>query len=205
MTDHPSFFTLDAHLVKPDATVEAHLAQCQRCSAHLKLVRQPTSMPSALRRTRVERRSWEWRLLFVPGIAAAAVAVAFVSSLGHTPSTTSKGSPSARVWLHRADRTVPWNGEPVEPGDAVRVEIASAGFEHLVVFDERTGSVLYEATVSSREPLLTPAWQLDDEGPGERLRVVLDHDVGGVPVMSERCDANAERWCQRFVMNKRRP
>jgi hypothetical protein len=207
---HPSFFALDAYGVDPRAgDVEVHVKSCQQCQAHLAAVRMPVPFPASLQGLQQDspkQAPW-WRFVAL-GFAAACVlfTVGYLATRERPQLLTAKGTPAAALWLNRGGKVIAWNGQPVIAGDAVRIEVAPAGFTHVTVFDENTKQVLYEARVPEGAPTLTPAWEFDGQAPSESLRVVLSRGPVGVDALqSATCSTDAASHCTRFTLHREAP
>jgi hypothetical protein len=211
MTAHPSLFALDAHALDPrKGEVQTHLDECPQCQAHLAALRVSTPFPAKLKGLQAaspQSVSPWWRVLAL-GLAAAAVllTIGSLSTRDQPQLITAKGAPAAALWLHRDGKVLAWNGQPVHTGDAVRIEVAPAGFTHVTVFDEHTRQVLYEAVVPDGAPALTPAWQFDGQSPSESLRVILSRGpVGADTLESAPCTTEADSHCTRFTLLREAP
>lgn len=196
---HPSFFALDGHALDPrSGEVATHLATCAQCQAHVAALRVAAPFPAQLA-SLPTKAAPAWGRFLTLGVAAAAVllGVAWVSKREPSPQFTAKGTPTAALWVSREGKVVAWNGQPLHVGDAVRIEVAPAGFTHVTVFDEHTQQVLYEAQIPDASPTLTPAWQFDGKSPSESLRVVLSREAVdfGTP-----CVTNTDSHCTRFPL-----
>jgi len=205
--NHPSFFALDAYVLEPrPGAVEAHLKTCAQCGAHVASLRVQTPIPPQVMslEARPRRRARWWGLVFAS--ATVVLSVAVLSLRGPTERITAKGSPSVALWLNRDGKVIVWNGQPVKAGDALRFEIAPAGFTHVTVFDEHTRQVLYEAQVPEGPLTLTPAWQLDGQAQRESLRVVLSRGPRSVDsLQSAACTSDAEAHCVEFTLTQAAP
>jgi hypothetical protein len=204
---HPSYLALDrAALGSRTAALSRHLAECERCRAHVDRIAEPVALPSGLeferraQRAPVERRPPAARA-WLSGLAAAAtVALLLIAVLtgrernqpvrpagGDTVATedgfdTEKGGRAVGVYVLRGRHTFLWNGaEPVEPGDALRLKLVPDGMTQVHVFSQsgaRDLVLLHRARVApDRDSLLDTAWKVDGVGEREVLVVVLSAEA----------------------------
>lgn len=204
---HPSFFALDAHaLGAGEPGVAEHVAGCQVCAAHVAAARVASPLPPAIASLERPAAASPWSGWRSFGFAFAALAAALlVTVLVREPQrgdeTTAKGLPAARLWWKHGEKTAEWRGEKLVAGDAVRVEVAPAGFARVTVFDEQSGEVLYDARVDGGAPVLTPAWSLDGRAPAEKLRVVLSRAADKEPpAPGTACGGANDAWCTQFTL-----
>ncbi len=202
---HPSFFALDSHALDPQpGEVKTHLESCSQCQAHVAALKVTSPLPSKLEGLVSDQPAaspW-WRFVAL-GLATAAVILSAGYGATREPPQliTAKGTPAAALWLHREGKVIVWNGQPMLAGDAVRIEVAPAGFTHVTVYDEHTRQVLYEARVADDAPTLTPAWEFDGQAASESLRVVISRGpVSPAVLQAQNCVASSEAHCFRFVL-----
>ena len=198
---HPSFLALDSHALAPSPEIAEHVKSCEHCAAHLEALRQVPPVPLAIGRRRPAITRY-----VIGGLTMAAAMLLIVSRskpAAIIETITAKGgAPAVQLWVKRGDAKVrAWAGEPVRVGEAVRFEVAPAGFTHLTVVELKPSPhVLYEALVS--QPTLTPAWALDAQGESEDLAVLLTRQPWQ-PTDSLRCESvGADQWCSRFSLHK---
>lgn len=204
--NHPSFLALDGFALEPRAgAVQAHVDACSRCRAHVEAVRVAAPFPVALEALPPRRPRWAWRpALAFGGLVAAAFAVGIVTMA--TPSTTTvtaKGTPEVVVWLNRGGVVTKWAGQPLRAKDAVRFEVAPAGFDTVTVYDEVAQTVLHTAAIAPHGTSLTPAWAFDGEAEAERLRVIVSR--GAAPpaaLQAGPCTAQRDLLCFRFELRR---
>ena len=205
--NHPSFFALDAYVLEPRAgELVSHLKTCAQCQAHVASLRVQTPLPPKLASLEAppKRRAAWWPFVFAT--AAVLFSVVVISLRAPEELITAKGTPATALWLNRDGKVIVWNGQPVHAGDALRFEIAPAGFTHVTVYDEHTQLVLYEARVPDGPPTLTPAWQLDGKTPTESLRVVLSRGPVTVQALQAvSCTSSGETYCIRFALSRATP
>lgn len=181
---HPSYLQLDRHClgVALDAVVVAHASSCPRCSAYVARYRPaeqlPAWLPEALGNksgTRARRRVYTWSAF------AAAAVLCLVGSwaLRDDGYDGVKGAPAALVHVQRQEgSTAVWSGEPLAPGDKIRLEVMPEEFEYVSVFSLPLGAklpvLLYAGRVRARSATLLPkAWQLDAAPGSEALAVMF--------------------------------
>ena len=203
MMRHPSYLSLDRHaLGHDDDEVEAHVQTCERCQDYVDSVkRDPGPVPlSILREVRAPSRP---RLGWVAAVALAATLALVVwaglpvlgdRSSEEEPYTMVKsGSPSVTVFVHRAGEVRVWDGDPLQPGDSVRLRIEPAGTGHDVTISTPAPEgdvVLYEGELTP-DGLLPVSWEVDAEPGPEDLLVVITDSEG------------LERWQTRLTFEKR--
>ncbi|MCC6335681.1 MAG: hypothetical protein IT380_17020 [Myxococcales bacterium] len=176
---HPSHLALDRYAL--DAAPEElarHVESCEACRSHVAAAQVPLPRPAWLDLVARPPPS-RWRLpgFALAGAVAALLAVFAAPRLGGNDDVRPKGTPAATVWIKRGDAVTPWQGAPLRPGDAIRLEVAPAGFPHLTVVQLGAAPrILYAAKPSAAGTALTPAWTLDAEGTEERLAVVLSRE-----------------------------
>lgn len=175
---HPSRLALDRHALgdaSPD--VAAHAVGCSQCQAHLAAVTPALPLPGWVKALEQPRRAWFGPRLLALAAAAASVAVGVVvlprAQRDEGAAVRAKGLPSVRMWVKRGAQVFAWEGAAVRPGDALRLEVATAGFAWLTVASPQAG-VLFAADVAAATgPTLTPTWAVDAAGGEEHLTVIL--------------------------------
>lgn len=193
---HPSFLELDRHaLGAGGADTAAHVASCETCRGHLRLLEAPAEVPAWAARldARAPRRfGWPAALrLRTAGLAVAAFACAFVlwTAVGHVrphitavdgdPYVGTKGGPQLWLYVKRGDRIEIWNGvDPVRPGDLLRLKVQPDRYPHISVFGRDNApnayAKLYDAPVpDDRTAPLPFAWKVDGQPGDETLLIVL--------------------------------
>lgn len=205
--NHPSFLVLDTFAVEPHAgAVQDHVDSCSQCRSHVETVRVAAPFPVALETVPPRRRLWAGRPALAFGGLLAAAAAALVLVTIARPSTTlvtAKGTPGVVVWLNRGGVVTKWEGQPIRPKDAIRLEVAPAGLDTVTVYDEGTQTILYAAAIAPHGTSLTPAWVLDGEAKAERLRVILSR--GAVPreaLEAAQCTTERDWRCARFELRR---
>lgn len=201
---HPSFFALDAQVLAPqEGEVKAHLATCAQCQAHLaalRVVTPPPPMLEGLHPPRPAAPAW-WRFVALGFAAAVLLTLGAFATRPQPQRFTAKGTPTAALWINHGGKVTAWKGQQVHAGDAVRIEVAPAGFTHLTVYDEHTRQVLYEAVVPEGTPTLTPAWEFDGQASSEALRVVLSRAPVSTEVLeAPGCAPSVDSHCTRFTL-----
>jgi hypothetical protein len=230
---HPSYLALDrAALGSRTAELDRHLAECERCRAHIERVSEPVAVPSAAVLERHARRAPmrrpSARRGWLGGLAAAAAAAVLLVAVltgreGARPARpadrvasevgfdTAKGGRAVGVYVLRGRHTFLWNGtEPVAPGDSIRLKLVPDGMTQAHVFSLSRASelvLLHRARiVPDRDALLDAAWKVDGVGEREVLIVVLSAD----PLSLARAQAAAREggmgedvWVARLTLPKR--
>lgn len=186
---HPSFLALDrAHLGRGSAEVEAHLAVCEECRAHLEALANPGFLPGiaavrdAVNAPSRSRGAWLWA-----AVSLAAVACALLLFVGTRPPRAlggdeayvgAKGFRSVWIYVKRGAETRLWDGKrPLAFGDRVRLKVDPGGYRHLEVYSMdalQRPTLLFEGPLSPGENVMLPdAWEIDDSPGAERLFVVF--------------------------------
>lgn len=171
MSSHPSFLALERRaLGVPDREVDEHLAACARCRAHVATVSaDPGPVPHSLTSRARRRRPPSWLI----GVGALALAASVLLSIGHPadpePWLATKGSAAVVVWTRRGDDVERWNGRPLHPGDAIRLEVRGA---RRVRVRSEAGQLLYDGEVPS-DAVLPVSWTVDGAPGPERILVEL--------------------------------
>jgi hypothetical protein len=196
---HPSFYALDrARLGVPlDEGGRAHVAGCEACSAHLTLQQAPPPWLAQVPPRR--RRTWTT-------VAALAVAAAVVFLVISRPDELrEKGGPAVTVFVKRGEDVFVWDGAGrLRPNDRLRLQVASAGFDHVSVAslgEDRAPAVLYEGDLPAAPALLPLSFRVDEEGRRERLSVILGHRPIP-PALHEAAKDDAQVWSQVLVFDK---
>jgi len=181
--NHVSPFALDVYWSsgRPrDEILEAHLAECARCTAYLASL-EAVDVSGGARLgagTRASSR-WGWSLA-----AAVALAAGFAFVAGrHGPEPTAyvglKGTPSVELLIHRDERTWIWDDRsPLFPGDALALRVACEGFAHAAVaVPGGTGwTRLSDGACPSDGGEMPFTLRVDSEPGAERVAVVLSRD-----------------------------
>jgi hypothetical protein len=211
--NHPSRLAVDRFaLGLPSPEVEAHLAACPECRAHLAAVGARLPVPGWVRSSAGPR--WAPRSPLVAGFVALAAAMAVLllrtGTTTSEPATTAKGPPAVTIWLKRGAAVAAWDQKsPLRPGDSIRIEAAPAGFGYVTVVstaDSAVKTLFTQALNGSGRPVLTPAWELDARGTEEHLAVLFTQapvDEAGAGALLGRRDAEA--WCLHEVLPKESP
>jgi hypothetical protein len=125
------------------------------------------------------------RRLLPFGAAVAVVALSLLVVLsppsGQAPPSSAKGAPSAGLYRLRAGKVTLWDGAaPFVAGDAIRVEVAPAGLEHVYVLGASPKgelTTLYEgAAAPEGRALLPQSWTLDGARASETLDVIFSRE-----------------------------
>lgn len=194
MSDHPSRMALDCYaLGVPDDAIEAHLTSCGRCRDHVEASRaDPGAPPAALLARARPRRAGPALLGAVVLALAAGLALAVLPSTSvpddGEPYTAAKGEPTLQLWVQRGDEVFPWAGDPVRPGDALRLEVSAPGNPRVEVRSDDL--VLYDGYPEG-DGFLPPTWGVDAEGRAEIMSVRL-------------IDGPYDDWHQTLVVPKER-
>ena len=199
---HPSRLALDRlALGLKDAIAKAHAADCAECTAHLKAVSVELPIPAWVKGIEARPRFAYWRPLFAALAMATVASIAFVTPRGG-PAVQAKGTPAVRVWMNHQGSASVWNGDKLHVGDAIRFEIAPAGYTFLTVVeleDGRPYRVLHSAPLTE---LLSPAWAVDDEGSSEEVAVLLSEGPLSEEAVRAVLGGQGGVWSTRFVFPK---
>jgi hypothetical protein len=214
---HPSFLALDRLAVADHgaAEIRQHVAECARCAEYVSSIDQGASLPDLAPRRLERRRPW-LKVAGATAVIAAAAAIAILLQKPPDPEPVAyvgtKGQPSLALYVKRADEVFAWRDDQfVVPGDRLRIEVASAGFEHVTVISEggslRRPERLYDKPIDPRGSALLPvAWQVDAAPGDETLVVVLSPAALSEEQISELIE-HPERsepvWIKRLVLRKR--
>ncbi len=225
---HPSYLTLDRYSLEPHsqpAEVATHVGSCPRCQAHVARLAAVVT-PSTLVLRENERamapptptpRPLTFALSAAAALLLGAVLVVALAERPNTAETTSPKSarppgtppnsvlPGVELWVKTPPGEVSlWHGQTLHAGDAIRVQVQPAKYNHVVVVELRPPHpprVLYEAAADgSKSALLSPAWAIDDQPTGD-LEVILsvnalrDEQLASLP-----CQESAAVWCKRFSL-----
>jgi hypothetical protein len=214
-----STFALDVYWAQGrtgDASLEAHVAGCERCSAYLAsldgLAQSSAALPvlSALPAKRAARRPW---VMPVAGALALAAGVALALSV-HLRGQPGqgyvgiKGTPAVQLLLHRDRDTHLWDGHsPLHPGDALAVRVACEGLKRVVVATpgESGWSPLSSTACPAGDDPLPFTLQVDSEPGDEKLAVVLSQDELDLDTLQKaiaETRRTADVWVSSFVMPK---
>jgi hypothetical protein len=231
---HPSYLALDrAALGSRTAALSRHLAECERCRAHVDRIAEPVAVPSAVELERRPRRAVERRTparrAWLSGLAAAATAAVLLVAIltgrdrdqpprpagGDAPAETgfdtAKGGRAVGVYVLRGRHTFLWNGnEPVEPGDSIRLKLVPEGMTQVHVFSlsgARELALLHRARIApDRDALLDTAWRVDGVGEREVLIVVLSAEslsLSRAQAAAREGGMGEDVWVARLVLPKR--
>jgi hypothetical protein len=229
---HPSYLALDrAALGSRTAALSRHLAECERCRAHVDRIAEPVAVPGAVELDRPGRRAVERRQParrgWLNGLAAAATAAVLLVALligrdrdepprpADTPAETgfdtAKGGRAVGVYVLRGRHTFLWNGnEPVEPGDSIRLKLVPEGMTQVHVFSPsgaRELALLHRARIApDRDALLDAAWRVDGVGEREVLIVVLSAEslsLARAQAAAREGGMGEDVWVARLVLPKR--
>lgn len=178
---HPSHLALDRHALgdaSPD--VAGHLETCADCRAHVASVQAPLPRPAWLDGVERKPARWRWPVLVLSAALATSLVIAVrTAAPAASDALRAKGTPAATLWLKRGEQVTAWKDEPLREGDAIRLEVAPAGFAYLAVVSlSPAPKVLYAAQPdATKATTLTPAWTLDAEGAEEHLVLVLSREA----------------------------
>jgi hypothetical protein len=201
---HPGFLALDRYALAPEpGELATHLASCPQCAQHVLAVQQPASR-FELGPRRPPRRLGGPRSLALVACAALFVAL-LLPRLRMGETVTAKGAnPAAVLWVNSGGAVRVWQGEHLRAGEAVRFEVAPAGFSHLLVVDVSAAPrILYEAAISGATPTLSPAWSLEASSTRDELAVVLSTSAlteADLPAVL--CTQTPRSWCTRFTLEQ---
>ena len=176
MTEHPSSFALERHLLK-EQDLSAHLEGCGECRETLRrleaddrafLIQHPS--PASIG-VGPKKRWWRWA---APAFALAA-AVLLVVVPG--PTTRTKGDSHVELLVKRARLTFPYDQRQLRPGDTLMFKYTSAHTHMLVAGLEASGQVsifVEDARLAPGQNQLAPQGvQLDNYRGKERIFVLL--------------------------------
>lgn len=222
--DHVSTFELDLHFAsgKPaDSAVEGHLATCTRCRAYVSSLdalsdaaSARADAPGAGLRTAgtppaLSRPRWRVPSALAAGLALAAGVFFWMRARPGTEDYVgAKGSPAVQVLVHRGVATWVWDGRtPILPGDALALEVACEGLDHVTVASP-TGAgwtrIKEVDCPASRGAL--PFTLVADDAPGsESFDVVLSHGAVSDAALQSAIAENrhaADVWVDAFVLPK---
>lgn len=190
-TAHPSFLELDRHCVglDIDGAALAHLGECACCRGYVESYRPAGDVPAWLTDVAVRsavrppRKVPKTRHVHWWASGALAVAAAVLLALWWPPAERAdsdgiKGAPSIGLHVQRDGVASLWDGEPLSPGDRIRLEVMPEEFDHISVFSVADGQAvprrLYAGRISPRMSTVLPkAWELDDAPGAEQLLVIL--------------------------------
>jgi hypothetical protein len=211
-----STFALDVYWAagrSGDATLESHLAGCDRCRAYLAsldALAESGPVPSLPLRPAsvVSRRPWA-----VPVIGALALAAGLALIFRGNPTTSDgyvgiKGTPAVQLLLHRDHDTHLWDGHsPLHPGDALALRVACEGLKRVVVAAPApTGwARLSSVGCPTNDDPLPFTLQVDDEPGDEKLAVVLSQDELDDDTLQKaiaETRRTADVWVLSYVMPK---
>jgi hypothetical protein len=226
MQTHPSFLALDRLALGGDvpAEIEQHVAQCERCRAHLERVRQPMPVPRWVGELRAPparglagwaRERWV-RWLWAGGTCALVLLALIVTRAGVVRHDEvyigARGTAAVGLYVKRGERVFLWDGlQRVQAGDRLRLKLVPEGFTQVAVFtqhaNEARPELLFESPLDSpEEVVLPPAWVIDDEPGAEVLIVVLAHGLSAAELQAraQRGPEQARRdvWVRRFTLDK---
>ncbi len=213
-----STFTLDVYWAQGrsgDATLDAHVASCERCRAYLAsldgLAQNGPTLPAlaALPSKRVRPIERRWVLPLVGSLSLAAGLALFVYSRPPSERYVGiKGTPAVQVLLHRDRDTRIWDGRsPLRPGDALALRVACEGLKHVVVATpgESGWSPLSSTACPAGDDPLPFTLQVDSEPGDEKLAVVLSQDELDLATLQKaiaETRRSADVWVSSFVMPK---
>ncbi len=205
---HPSFLELDRHALGVSAAgVAAHVATCEACQAHLRLV-EPGGAAADVPAWALAQRRRPPRLRWSVSFAAAAAACALVLwlAVGHRGGggIETKGGPELWLYVKRGERVDLWNGtDPVRPGDRLRLKLQPDRYRHISVFGG--AGRLYDAPLVSGQLTSLPfSWEVDAQPGDETLVVILGPESVAPEEVADvlaRGDA-ARYWSRRLVLAK---
>lgn len=178
---HPSHLALDRHaLGDHSADVARHLESCGDCRGHVAAVQVTLPRPAWLDGVDRKAPRWRWPALALGAALATSLVIAVrTAAPADDDAVRAKGTPAATLWLKRGEQVTPWKDGPLREGDAIRLEVAPAGFSHLAVVSlGPTPKVLFATRPApDGRTALTPAWTLDAEGTEEHLLLVLSREA----------------------------
>jgi hypothetical protein len=213
-----STFALDVYWAQGrsgDATLDAHVAGCERCSAYLASLdglAQSSVLPAlparSAKRDGVVRLAWA-----LPAVSSLALAAGLALYLHARPRPGDgyvgiKGTPAVQLLLHRDRDTHLWDGHsPLHPGDALALRVACEGLKRVVVATpgESGWSPLSSTACPAGDDPLPFTLQVDSEPGDEKLAVVLSQDELDLDTLQKaiaETRRTADVWVSSFVMPK---
>jgi hypothetical protein len=181
--EHPSEMEFDRALLESASPgFAAHVEACVRCRDRLERLRgelaafragdEPARAACIVADRLRPRRRWVW----IPSVAGALAAAAFVFLLRPAPAIRTKGGPHIALFVRQtAGAPLRWDGAPLQEGDAVQLEVEPAGFPLATVFSVDDGcavSLEHQQRVDGAG-LIGASWTLRGRAGGERLYVVF--------------------------------
>jgi hypothetical protein len=183
MSEHPSFFELDLvpHAAASEG-VAAHVAECDRCRAHVDAVRGraeaelPAWVDSPPAVARLPRSSPRSRTIGAAGAALATAAAVLLFMRARTepaesPYVGEKGTAAVQVLVQRGTTTTAWDGRALRPGDRLGLMATCAGRRHVTLGATVDGAVrvLADAPCQAGAFQLPVSVVLDDRGTEDEL------------------------------------
>jgi len=211
-----STFALDVYWAQGrsgDATLDAHVAGCERCSAYLASLdglAQSSVLPALPSRPAKRGGGRTWVLPLAGALALAAGLAMYVYSRPQPRDgyVGIKGTPAVQVLLHRDRDTRIWDGHaPLHPGDALALRVACEGLKRVVVATpgESGWSPLSSTACPAGDDPLPFTLQVDSEPGDEKLAVVLSQDELDLDTLQKaiaETRRSADVWVSSFVMPK---
>jgi hypothetical protein len=228
--DEVSTWELDVYFSsgrRDDATLEAHIANCTRCSAYLASLavagadetalaaraalqaRAASMPPEPAPSVHARRRGGWWAWTAGAATLVAGVAVLMSGRRVDAPTYVGvKGTPAVQLLVHRAGGTRIWDGRsPIRPGDALALRVACEGFSSVAIATPgpKTWTRLSDTACPSQDGPLPFTLLVDSEPGNERVAVVLsqkrldDKALGRAITQTERTSVT---WVVDFVLPK---
>lgn len=205
MTDEHRYstFALDLHWAEPSPDVQAHVAECERCSAYLAHLGELDARPFALPVARPRRR-------FVIAFAFAALALALVLLVWRRDSrpayVATKSAPAVQVLLRRDGRLSVWNGsDAIRPRDTLALRLACEAMTRVVVLVRDRDQWTQAFDGPCLDEVLPFTLVVDDEPGDERIAVLLSAStldqasvVRAIDLQTQRADV----WALQYVFTK---
>jgi hypothetical protein len=191
---HMGTFELDLYFASgspANAEVEDHLAGCARCRSYLAALERlgsvsspPEPVEGAPSAPVVQPAVWRlWPVASAFGAALALAAVMVLLVRGRrvpVDYVATKGTPAVQVLVRRGVDTWVWDGRsPIFAGDALAIEVACEGLDHITVAVPGVGgwARIKELGCPARHAPL-PFTLVADDAPGdESFAVVLSHNA----------------------------
>ena len=213
MSAHPSFYALERRRLGggTDPGIDAHLAKCARCRAHVDGLDQVPAVPAWLEQAPVEpRQRWAvlrprmWAVLSLAGAAAIALLVLRPRPSLDGDGSRAKGDPVITVHLKRGEIVSRWDGRtPLRAGDRLRLQIDGSRFRFVSVAALAPGAVpqvLYAGALESRGTTLLPlSFRVEGVGDREVIDLVLAPTPPGAELHA-RPETPTGIWRQKLVL-----
>lgn len=170
MIEHPSFLQLDRHALGANLPgVAEHISSCEVCAKYVESLAPRAEAPAwAIGSTARPRRWWP------AALAASILAAALYFGTGYPPPYVGlKGAPNVFVYVKRGEEIARWSGAAIRAGDALRLGVDGAGFDHVAVLAGEEKQLVHRGPLERGEVLLPFSLVVDEFGDLESITVVL--------------------------------